>query len=491
MDKLSRRDFVRQAGAAAGLLGFASPFAGCNLQAGGHSGKGRTARPNVLFIFTDQQTLTAMSAYDNPLLKTPAMDSIAAEGVAFRRSYCTSPVCSPSRSSLTTSRMPHETAVNYNNRSLDGSIRNMGDIFRQAGYRTVWGGKWHLPESYPLRAKSKQHEIRGFELLKFYDSHKNWPQWGLGDITDEPLGDAAAEFISGYSDDRPFLLGVSFCNPHDICACPRKPQGYGQPDDIEVLPPLPANFDVDPNEPQMVQWKRQQHYYGDEITYTTAWDQKRWKWYIYNYYRMTERVDRAIGKVLDALKRKGLRENTLIIFTSDHGDGCAAHKWVAKLNLYQESATVPLVVSFKGVIPAGRLDAEHLVCGLDVLPTMCDYAAVKQLDSFRGRSIRPVIENPDAAWRDFVVTELATDPKNERYKGRMIRTDRYKYNLYSAGERNEQLFDLLNDPGETQNLAYEPSMQAVKQRHRKLLDDWMRQTNDDFELIAGASGTGA
>lgn len=126
---------------------------------------------------------------------------------------------------------------------------------------------------------------------------------------------------------------------------------------------------------------------------------------------MTERVDRAIGRVLGALSERGLEENTLIIFTSDHGDGSGSHKWAAKLNLYEESATVPFAISWKGVTPAGRVDREHLVSGLDVLPTMCDYAGVKGLASFRGRSMRSVIENASAEWRDFVVTELCRTRK--------------------------------------------------------------------------------
>ena len=148
-------------------------------------------RPNIMLIFTDQQTYRAMSCAGNPHLLTPAMDRLAHEGVRFEHAYCTSPVCGPARGSLITGLMPHSNGVEWNNgSSLNSDVPNMGRIFRENGYHTVWAGKWHLPESYPLRAGSKQKEIDGFELLPFYDSSKNWPEWGYGDVTDEPLAEA-------------------------------------------------------------------------------------------------------------------------------------------------------------------------------------------------------------------------------------------------------------------------------------------------------------
>jgi len=478
MSDLNRREFIRRTGLAAGGLYIASGPAGCQ----GIQRVRAAKKPNILFIFSDQQTAGAMSCMGNRQVSTPAMDSLAANGVLFENSYCTFPLCAPSRSSLITSRMPHETGVNYNDQTLKSEIPNMGDIFRLAGYRTIWAGKWHLPESYPLRGKSKQHEIPGFEVLKFYDSKKDYPEWGYGDTTDGPLGDAVADFINGYNDDKPFLLAVSFCNPHDICYYPRRPDRYPKPEEIGVLPPLPANFAVDANEPQLVQRRRELSYYGEEISYTKDWDENRWRGYIHEYYRMVERVDKQIGRVIKSLTDKGLDKDTLVIFTSDHGDGVAAHKWAAKLNLYQEAATVPLIVSWKGRTPR-RIDRKHLVSGLDVLPTMCDYAGAGHSPNFRGRSVRPIIDNPRSAWCDFLVTELAPDPQETSHKARMIRTARYKYNLFSKGERNEQLFDLANDPGETQNLAYKPAMKQVKDRHKEMLAEWVKETGDDFDSV--------
>ena len=438
-------------------------------------------RPNIMLIFTDQQTYRAMSCTGNTWLKTPAMDRLAAEGMRFDNAYCTSPVCSPARSTLVSGLMPHTTGVEWNGQTMHPHIKNMGQLFQHNGYRTVWAGKWHLPESFPLRAGSKQKEIDGFELLPFYDSTKNWPEWGYGDVTDEPLAKAIAGFLS-QPQDKPWLMGVSFLNPHDCCYLTRRPERYKQADEIdEPLPPLPDNHAINPNEPQFLAEKRQQDHYGDELLLSKDWGERKWRAYLWNYYRMTERVDAAINTVLTALDDNGLTDNTLVIFTSDHGDGVASHRWTAKLSLYEESVRIPFIMRYPQHIPANQTDRDHLISQLDVLPTFCDYSGIPLPDSLRGKSIRPIIEQPRSEWRDAVVTELADDNKDTSRKGRMVRTTQYKYNIYSHGKNNEQLFDLTNDPGETNNLAYMPDMQSTVDQHRHLLKQWMQKTNDTFE----------
>jgi arylsulfatase A-like enzyme len=194
---------------------------------------------------------------------------------------------------------------------------------------------------------------------------------------------------------------------------------------------------------------------------------------------MIERIDVEIGKVLEALRANGLEENTLVLFTSDHGDGIGAHRWVGKLCFYEEPMTVPMIVSWKGEIPEGAVDRDHLVSGLDIVPTLCDYAGIELSAVQRGASLGGIIRDPSASWRQHLVAELADDTGDKSRRGRMVRSAKYKYMRYSQGEQNEQLFDLESDPGETQNLAFEKSMQEVIVHHRDFLQHWMRETEDD------------
>jgi arylsulfatase A-like enzyme len=464
---VTRRDFLTVSGLAAAnvFLSGAAP---------------KPKGPNILLVFTDQQTFRAISCAGNSHLSTPAMDRLAQEGVRFEHAYCTSPVCGPARASLLTSRMPHETGVEWNGHSIKADVPHMGHIFRKHGYHTVWAGKWHLPESYPLRGGSKQKAIDGFDLLPFYDSSQNYPEWGYGDVTDEPLADAVASFLSRPIE-QPFLMGVSFCNPHDCCYLTRQPKRYPNADQItDPLPPLPPNYTIDPNEPEFLREKRAMDHYGDELLLSRDWGQTEWQAYLWNYYRMTERVDAALNKVLTALDTHGLSDNTLVLFTSDHGDGVASHRWTAKLSLYEEATRIPFILRWSQHIPSGRTDTAHLTSQLDVLPTLCDYVGIPQHPAFRGRSVKTIIDHPNSPWHDTIVTELADDKRTPSRKGRMLRSRQYKYNVYSHGKRNEQLFDLKHDPGETQNLAYEPSMYGVVKQHRTWLRQWIKKTGDTF-----------
>ena len=420
-------------------------------------------RPNVLFLFTDQQSARAMSCAGNPHLHTPHMDALADAGVRFEQAYCAAPVCGPSRSSLATGRLPHETGVQVNGLTPDASIPNIGELFGRAGYHTAWSGRWHLPGNGP--------EIRGFECLHDPDARLS-----LGAVGDGHVADVAIDYLR-QERDQPFFLGVSLCNPHDIC-------GWimGQPPAPESdagLPPLPPNFEVDPEEAKFIGKCRRRTYYGQEGTRTWDWSTAQWRNYLNAYYRFTEQVDVQVGRLLETLRATGLEDHTLVLFTSDHGEGMAAHRWVVKLMLYEEPTRVPFMVRWPGQIPAGRVDDTHLVSGLDVLPSLCDWAGV-DFPEVTGISLRPLVENPQQAGRPFLVSELCPDTEDLSMQGRMLRTQRYKYIAFSEGQNAEMLFDLEEDPGETQNLALNADARRELDRHRALLRQWCMQTSDPF-----------
>ena len=405
----------------------------------------RGRKPNVLFIITDQQGLDTISGLGCEHIHTPNLDELCRRGVAFMDSYSTNPLCSPARSSMFTGRPTLETGVIVNGRPILSTIPNMGQWLReQGGYETLYAGKWHLPGSYTAR-------IPGFEVIT---SGIN----GQGGVCDASVSRACQAYLRSRSpeSDKPFLMVASFLQPHDICQFVSMHAKSGEMlfhDAVkDQLPPLPRNHGFDPREPQSTKRKHR-----------PDWSEAQWRYYIWNYYRMVEMVDAEIGRVLKALDDSGEADHTLVVFTADHGEGRGRHKLVVKNYLYDEAAKVPLVVAAPGAA-RGKQDAGHLVSGLDILPTVCDYAGLEQPADIRGRSLRPLLEGKAVEWRGFVPAEVTI-------LGRMIRTPRYKYIAYQR-DPVDQLFDMQADPGETRNLAPDPQHADALKAHRKLLADW-------------------
>jgi arylsulfatase A-like enzyme len=299
----------------------------------------------------------------------------------------------------------------------------------------------------------------------------------------DELPDACLAFIQKKRD-TPFFAVASFINPHDICFAYLAHQGKDQhnvlklyqqastlPDD--KLPPLPDNFAVPQGEPDGIAARLSPKATTPGITMRRQYTDRDWRIYRWIYCRLTEKVDRQIGKILNGLGKGGFLDNTLIVFTSDHGNMDASHKLASKSLFYEESVGVPFVMHYRGAIPAAQVDPNRLVStGLDILPTLCDYAGVTAPEHLLGNSLRPVAEgHPPAQWRSFVPSENGW--------GRMIRSQRFKYCVYDSGEKNrESLVDLQNDPGEMQNLATDPSHSQVLSEHRQLLRGWA-ETSDD------------
>ena len=450
---INRRHFL--AGTALGLA--AAPTAAPRT--------GPSARPNVVLIMTDQQSNSALGANGNPYLKTPAMDSLVAEGVSFQQSYCTYPVCSPARGSIMTGRMPHETGVRKNNQAIVEGMVTMGEHFRANGYETHYAGKWHIPEGFG-KPPGFHHLIGGHSL---------------GANMDEPLATECVRFLTG-SPSEPFLLVASFMNPHDVCHWIRGHEGSRAYESTAAFPPAPGNLWRDPEEPEYIQYHRDANYnrMSNSLHISKEWKADDFRHYVHDYYRLVEDVDRQIGRVLSALRFRGLAGNTVVVLTSDHGEGLGAHRWTQKAAFWEETARVPLIVAGKGVKRKGVVDDRSLVSGMDVLPTMCDYAGIPAPEAVRGRSLRPALEG--TGWnRPYIVSELSHLGSPDR-QGRMLRTERYKYIVFNGGARPEQLFDLQLDPGEVHNLARTENGEKPLLDHRKLLSKWMEETRDDFRL---------
>ena len=428
-------------------------------------------RPNILYIMTDQQSAFAMSCMGNQDLSTPAADQLAQTGVLFENTYCTQPLCTPARGSMFTGLMPHQCGTTENGLPIKPELRaqELGRVMSDAGYECAYGGKWHVPEgSMPSENDHGFRTICGF--------------------SDAKLPDACAEFL-GEKRDQPFFLVASFDNPHNICEWGRSqclPWGsIGEPPPPEECPNLPANFEIPPFEPEILRIEQRCHW---AIYPTVDYTEDDWRRHRWAYYRLTEKVDREIARVLDALKKAGLEQDTVVIFSSDHGDGHGAHRWNQKSILYEEVVRVPLIVSWTGVTSGRQVDREHLVSnGLDLFPTICDYAGVDVPESLPGLSLRPLAEGQSAeAWREAVFAETYFDGgRGYNTLGRMVRTARYKYMCYDKGHHREQLIDLQRDPGEMVNLAVESRHRGALAEHRLLLADYIAETRDCFHHLPG------
>jgi len=421
-------------------------------------------RPNILFIFTDQQSAYAMSCAGNADLNTPAMDSLAETGARFENAYCTQPLCTPARASLFTGLMPHECGINSNGQPIREHLRDqeLGKVLTRAGYECVYGGKWHVPEI----AIPEGHGFRN--IAGFGDTH---------------LADRCIEFLK-QDHDQPFFLVASFDNPHNICEWARSQRlPWGPIDDVPTqdCPNLPANFAIPAFEPGAIRIEQAEF---REVHSTWDFSDEHWRHYRHAYYRLCEKVDAEVGKILDALREQGLEDNTLVVFSSDHGDGHGAHHWNQKSVLYEEVVRIPFIVSLKGVTRPGHVDSHLVSNGLDLFPTLCDYAGVEVPDGLKGRSVRPLIEGGDGVdWRDDLAVVTYFDvPHYRGTKARMLRTQRYKYAVYSWGLYREQLTDLENDPGEMVNLAVETRYADVLQEHRDRLARWCKENDDRFDV---------
>jgi choline-sulfatase len=448
---------------------------------------------------TDQQSADVMSCrMGSDYIQTPAMDSLARTGTLFTRAYAPNPLCMPARNSIFTGRYPHETGVTSNGRPKGGRLAAefvcMGAYARDAGYEAAYSGKWHLC------LDEKDRERHGFEIL----NRKGIDLSPAEDNYDARVAQAAIGFVQR-EHAKPFLLVASFMNPHNICEWARRAAGreqrlscgeIGTPPDPGSLPPSPENLAPPVDEPDGMTFIRRAYQLDDGLFPVADFTAEDWRKQRWGYYRMVEKVDREIGKLLEALRTAGHEENTLVIFTSDHGDCTGAHRFNQKTVFYDESARIPLIVSQKGRTVSATSD--HLInTGVDILPTILACAGIERPSQLPGRNFLPLATGePVDQWRNYVVCENhlvqtgTVDGIRPTMEGRMVRSERYKYCLYSRGNRREALYDMQEDPLETVNRARDPKYREVIVEHRKLLREFAGTHNDPLvaELLADDVG---
>ncbi|MDO7172303.1 sulfatase [Mariniflexile sp. AS56] len=438
----------------------------------------KQTRPNILVIISDQHSGRVMSQVGYEHVVTPGIDKLADEGVTFTRSYCTYPVCMASRASLITGFMPNKSNADLM------AYPSIGKTIKEAGYSTAYFGKWHVSNT-----KIKDvPEWHGFETYK-------------REYNDSKTAALSIDFINK-KHDKPFFLVTSLLNPHDCCELARNISGLG--DDyhdgaveenmpIEECPPLPINFKIPENEAEGFYTRRTPDS-TDKVNFgkhpVKYWEEKEWRQYMYGYDRLVEKMDDHILNIVNTLEKQGLLENTIVFYTSDHGDGHGSHEWNQKMNFYEESINVPFIISWKGHTKSGIIDSKTLTSsGIDLYPTICEMAGVSIDKSLPGKNLSTYIlkgEKQPKETRKYVVSELIqkeeNKPRGREFVGRMVVTEQFKYFLFDGGEHREQFFDLKNDSDELKPLIDSKKHQNEIAAHRQMLKDWIVKTSDDFPI---------
>ncbi len=417
-------------------------------------------RPNVLFLMSDEHSPHAARWMGDRIIETPALDGLAAEGVAFTSAYCQNPICVPSRASFITGRMSSNVGVFGNDGGLNPEAPTLADVFRQAGYKTAWFGKTHWGgnprfEIQPGRdAGAREGHETGRSRLPQDAKITSAP---VADEVDALAQRQAIEFLRGRRDE-PFFAGVSFIKPHFPFVV--QEEYYRRYKDVIDTPRATPEMIADL--PQMSKAEREKYGFAslspEQIRKARA-----------VYFGMVSFIDDLVAGILKEVDRLGLRKNTIILYTSDHGELAGEHGLWYKNSFYEASARIPHIWSFPGRLPRGKKVTAPTM-NMDIFPTLCDLCSLGKPSTLEGASLLPLLDGREGGAARYALSE------NFRggWAGRMIRVGKWKYCYHH--DDIEQLFDLEADPGETANLAARPEHSALKADLKKrALEGWKLQ----------------
>ncbi len=430
-------------------------------------------KPNILIIMVDQQFADAMSCVmGNQYIHTPNMDLLVEKGIRFTRAYSPNPLCMPMRTSMMTGRYPHETGVltNDDKEKLDATKHVfLGKIFKDAGYKTGYFGKWHVA------LNKNEKKIHGFETFD--------------DDAELDAGPVSAFLKQNH--DKPFFAIASFLSPHEVCQWSRYQDLPGGPieemPELANLPLLKTNYNPPENETDIMTFMRKS-YQANRLFPVGNYTDEDWRRLAWGYYRLIERADGFVGEVLKALNESGHEKNTLIVFLADHGDCCGSHHWNQKTVFYDESARVPFVLKLDGI--TGKGATEELVnTGVDMIPTLCDFAGIPVPKGLPGKSVKDIATGTSLSLNaEYVVSEnhmIQCDPIDGislKPQGRMVRSSQFKYCIYNEGTNRESLVDMQFDQLEMVNQAQNPLYQKILEQHRQFLSKHAKMNNDAVAL---------
>ena len=440
-------------------------------------------RPNVLFLIADDHRASAIGAYGDPTVRTPTLDRLCDEGTSFRRNChmggLSGAVCVPTRACIHTGAHVFRASVanNMSDREtlnrLDPGHTYLAELFRQNGYTTFATGKWHNDAASFARSFGEAESV----FFGGMDSHfavpvQDYDPSGSYDksrqriedqFSTDLFGDAAIRFIERQDGSRPFFLYCAFTAPHDPRTPPHDWADVYRPEAM----PLPANFAGIHHFDNGEMWVRDEKLAGFP---RTAEDTRR---HIAEYYGMISDMDEKVGEMLAALSRNGLAEDTIIVYTADHGLSVGQHGLLGKQNLYDHSVGVPMILRGPGVAAGKRVDA--LTHTFDVYPTLCELAGLEIPESVDARSFMPLVEGTTGEIRPYLHSVY-------KHVQRMAQDQEWKLIAYRSdgdqGSDRTQLFHLASDPWELNDLSADVDAAAERKRLERELVRWQHETGD-------------
>jgi len=460
MSHASRRTFLKTGLSAAVGVGLSE-----RSRAEGETARKQTP-PNIVVLYTDDQRLDALACMGNPIIQTPHLDSLAQQGVAFSNSFCTTSICCTSRATLVTGMHCERHGIVGFNQPLAPEIwrQSFPMLLREPGYRTGFVGKWGIGGPMPE------------EDYDFWAGYA-----GQGSYFEEVDGkrkhrtkinrDGALKFLDSCNSRQSFCLQVSFKAPHCLDGDPRPfhpdPEFDDLYADVEIPVPKTATEDCFKRLPSFLQESEGRVRW--QIRFSTP---ELFQKSVKDYYRLVTGVDRAVGEIVAKLDEMGVRDNTLLFFTSDNGFFLGEHGLAGKWFMYEESIRVPLLL-FDPRLPEGGRGkrVSEMVLSTDVAPTLLDYAGIPVPSRMQGRSLRPLVEGKATDWRtEWFYSHPFEHKRIPKCEG--VRTKRWKYIRYiDFDPPYEQLFDLEADPCEERDLARQPTyserLKEMRQRWEK------------------------
>ncbi|PWE00394.1 sulfatase family protein [Marinilabilia rubra] len=492
--------------------------------------KEKPAKPNIIFIMTDDHAFQTLSAYDDRYINTPNLDRIAEHGAIFTNSFVANSICAPSRAVMLTGKHSHANGQIDNSTSFDGSQQTFPKLLRQNGYQTALIGKWHL--------KSEPTGFDYWNILPGQGSYynpdfigKDGTQQYKGYVTDL-ITDFSIDWLDQHNQEDPFCLLVHHKAVHRVWM----PDTAHLDEFADKTYPLPDNFyddyegrkaaaeqhlSIRTEDMDVVYDLKMADQEGDiETRLSNAyrngayarlnpeqkakWDAhfdpiiedfkkanlsgknlSEWKYqrYMRDYLACVRSLDNNVGRLMDYLEQEGLLENTLVVYTSDQGFYMGEHGWFDKRFIYEESLRTPLLMHFpKGYSDKGQIP--QLVQNIDYAPTFLDMAGIEIPGDMHGRSLVPLFGNNNPEnWRDAIYYHYYEFPNEHMVKRHYgIRTHRYKLIHFYYDIDQWELYDLKNDPHEMQNLIDDPEYQDEIKRLKKELKELIIKYNDHKAL---------